>query len=106
MLGHGGIPRDYARAAGGLRQAADAGHAEAMYTLANLHATGNGVPLDYEQARKLMLAAEPGLPEATRLSARASAVMLGQLLAARRQQGVADNRSEEHTSELQSIMRN
>src|SRR3546814_20549948 len=86
MRGHGGIPRDDARAAGWLRQAAEAGHAEEMYTLANLHATGNGVPLDYEQARKLMLAAEPGLPEATRLSARASAVMLGQLLDARRQQ--------------------
>src|SRR3546814_9822285 len=57
MLGHGGIPRDYARAAGSLRQAADAGHAQPMYTIANLHAIGNGVPLNYEQASKTMPAA-------------------------------------------------
>src|SRR3546814_18941073 len=91
MLGHGGIPRDYARAAGWLRQAAGAGHAEAMYTLANLHATANGVPLAYEQARQPMLAAEPGLPEATRLPASAGGVLLGPPLDARMQPGVGDN---------------
>src|SRR3546814_20261623 len=73
MLGHGGIPRDYARAAGWLRQAADAGHAAARYTLANLHATRTGLHLDYEQAPTPLLAAEPGRHEATKPSPRARA---------------------------------
>src|SRR3546814_19934633 len=52
MLVPGGIPRAYARAAGWLRQAADAGHAAAMSTLSNLHAPGTRLPTHYAQARK------------------------------------------------------
>jgi hypothetical protein len=84
MLGHGGIQQDYPRAAQWFRQAADGGHPRAMYMLANLYATGNGVERDYEQARRLMLTAEPGLVDATRRSARASAVRLGESIEARR----------------------
>src|SRR3546814_18590923 len=51
ILGHGGIPRDYARAAGWLRQAAGAGHAQESSTLANPHAPGTRVPLAYTTPR-------------------------------------------------------
>lgn len=84
MLGHGGIQQDYGRAAQWFQRAAGTGHPRAMYMLANLYATGNGVERNYDEARKLMLTAEPGLRDATRLSARATAVMIAELLEARR----------------------
>ena len=84
MLGHGGIQQDYGRAAQWFQRAAATGHPRAMYALGNLYATGNGVERNYEEARKLMLTAEPGLTDGTRLSARATAVRIGELLEARR----------------------
>jgi len=84
MLGHGGIQQDYGRAAQWFQRAAATGHPRAMYMLANLYATGNGVERNYEEARKLMLTAEPGLRDATRLNARATAVRIAELLDARR----------------------
>lgn len=89
MLGHGGIQQDYGRAAQWFQRAAATGHSRAMYMLAKLYATGNGVERNYEEARKLMLTAEPGLREATRRSANATAFMIAELLDARRRGAAA-----------------
>ena len=61
----GGIASDPARAAGYYRMAADAGRADGMYRLAELYATGEGVPEDGGHAVELyQQAAAAGEPRA------------------------------------------
>jgi TPR repeat protein len=48
-----GLPADQGRAVAYYQMAAEAGHAGALYTLAGLHATGNGVPRDGRHAVEL-----------------------------------------------------
>ena len=48
-----GLPADQGRAVAYYRMAADAGNAAALYELARLHATGNGVQLDGRRAVEL-----------------------------------------------------
>lgn len=86
MLGHGGIPQDYARSAQWFARAAEGGHGMAAYMLANQYASGVGVGRDYPQARRLMLAAASSVSESTRRSAEASAGRLAQVIEAQRVQ--------------------